>query len=130
MTGHLGDLLSALADGELGPAEADRARAHLAACPACAAELAWTARARDLVRALPLVDPPVPLTLGRRSPARRVAGVAAAAAAVALVLLTAVPDHRPAVPQVGRLVEVHATSGVNADPVGQMAPAAVPVSFP
>ena len=32
-------LLSPYLDGELPPAEADRVRAHVAACPACAAEL-------------------------------------------------------------------------------------------
>jgi anti-sigma factor RsiW len=35
---HLGDLLSALVDGELSGAELDRANAHLAACGACRVE--------------------------------------------------------------------------------------------
>jgi anti-sigma factor RsiW len=35
---HLGDLLSALVDGELSGAELDRANAHLAACGVCQAE--------------------------------------------------------------------------------------------
>ncbi|HEY0936661.1 MAG TPA: anti-sigma factor [Trebonia sp.] len=35
---HLGDLLSALVDGELNGAELDRANAHLAACGACQGE--------------------------------------------------------------------------------------------
>jgi hypothetical protein len=39
MSGHLGDLVSALADGQLGPAETDRALCHVAACGLCAAEL-------------------------------------------------------------------------------------------
>ena len=37
---HLGDRLSALVDGELGPAERDRAHAHLASCEQCRAEAA------------------------------------------------------------------------------------------
>ena len=35
MSGHLGDVLSALLDGELEYAEAAAARAHLQGCPAC-----------------------------------------------------------------------------------------------
>jgi anti-sigma factor RsiW len=35
---HLGDRISALVDGELSPAERDRAHAHLAGCAACRAE--------------------------------------------------------------------------------------------
>lgn len=46
---HLGSRLSALADGQLGPAETERALAHVAGCPDCAAELA---AARDARRAL------------------------------------------------------------------------------
>lgn len=37
---HLGPWLSALADGQLPPDEAERALAHVATCPRCAAELA------------------------------------------------------------------------------------------
>jgi anti-sigma factor RsiW len=37
---HLGDLLSALVDGELDGAERDRAHAHLASCQQCRAEAA------------------------------------------------------------------------------------------
>lgn len=46
---HLGDLTSALVDGELTGAELDRANAHLAACAACRAE---TAQMRRLKREL------------------------------------------------------------------------------
>ncbi|MDP9072421.1 MAG: zf-HC2 domain-containing protein, partial [Actinomycetota bacterium] len=55
---HLGDLLSALADAQLLPAEAAAARAHLGSCPECRRELAATEQTRALVRGLPLVDPP------------------------------------------------------------------------
>jgi anti-sigma factor RsiW len=127
---HLGDRLSALVDGELDAAAEAVARSHLAACEACTGELAATARVRDLVRGLPAVEPLSRLDLvgaGRRG---GVAGlVAAVAAAVALVLMAGVQADRPDTPPVGRLVEVHATSVANADPVSQMAPAAVPVSM-
>jgi anti-sigma factor RsiW len=49
---HLGDLLSALVDGELGGAELDRASAHLAACPACRAEAAALRELKLELRAL------------------------------------------------------------------------------
>lgn len=38
MMGHLGERLTALIDGELGPAERDRALSHLAACDSCRGE--------------------------------------------------------------------------------------------
>ncbi|WP_402464283.1 zf-HC2 domain-containing protein [Isoptericola aurantiacus] len=44
MTRHLGDWVSPLADGQLGPQDTERALAHVAACAVCAAELE-TARA-------------------------------------------------------------------------------------
>jgi anti-sigma factor RsiW len=56
--GHLGDRLSALLDGELRPDEVAAARAHLAGCATCAAELEAVDAARDVVRSMPLVEPP------------------------------------------------------------------------
>ncbi|QAY62029.1 zf-HC2 domain-containing protein [Xylanimonas allomyrinae] len=44
--GHLGDWLSPLADGQLAPAQAERALAHVAVCPACAAGLEAEREAR------------------------------------------------------------------------------------
>ncbi len=127
---HLGDLLSGLADGELTPPEATAARIHLGSCPDCRLELAAVEQARALVRGLPLVDPPVPLALRRPARPARLAGmVAAAAAVIALLLLPGVGEDQPA-PPVGRLVEVHATSAVNEDPVSQIAPAAISMSLP
>lgn len=55
--GHLGDALSALADGELTPDEANAARAHLASCPKCSADLDSLDRVRARLRDLPLLDP-------------------------------------------------------------------------
>jgi anti-sigma factor RsiW len=49
---HLGDLLSALVDGELSGAELDRANAHLAACGACRVEANALRRLKDDLRSL------------------------------------------------------------------------------
>lgn len=141
---HLAEVLSALADGELGVAEEDQARAHLATCALCRAELADTVRVRDIVRGLPPVDSPVslgslvapvPAPVPARAPAtaraerRWAPQVAAAAAAVAALVLATFQSEPPDAAPVAQLVQVHATSAVNLDPVSQMAPAAVPVSF-
>ena len=56
MTAHLGDLVSALLDGELDRAQAASARAHLEGCAQCRAELSAVGAARSWVRALPPVD--------------------------------------------------------------------------
>jgi anti-sigma factor RsiW len=49
---HLGELTSALVDGELTGAELDRANAHLAACDACRAEAAQLRMIKRELRAL------------------------------------------------------------------------------
>ncbi len=54
---HLGARISALADGQLPPAAAERALAHVALCPQCAQELAGARRAR---RALTGADDVLP----------------------------------------------------------------------
>ena len=56
---HLGDALSGLLDGELGPDQEDAALAHLTGCPGCAEELSAVRQARTWVRALPPVEPPL-----------------------------------------------------------------------
>jgi anti-sigma factor RsiW len=122
VSGHLADALSALADGELSPADEAAAHAHLAECALCQAELAGVQAARSLVRALPLLDPP-----SRARRPSRVAGLAAAAMAAAASLVfvaTAAAPDEPAAPSVSRLVDVHATSGANADPMTQLTPVA------
>jgi hypothetical protein len=87
---HLGDRLSALLDGELAPEEVARARAHLAGCHECAAELEAADAARSLLRSLPPVEPPAgwldDIVLWR--PGRRDDGAAATERAVV------VPLHR------------------------------------
>jgi len=59
---HLGTQISALADGQLGPAAAERALAHVAACPQCAAELAAARAARRTIAAAFEVHPTADLT--------------------------------------------------------------------
>jgi len=49
---HLGDLLSALVDGELDGTELDRANAHLAACSRCQAEATALRLLKNELRAL------------------------------------------------------------------------------
>jgi anti-sigma factor RsiW len=49
---HLGDLLSALVDGELSGTELDRANAHVAACGACRVEANALRRLKHELRAL------------------------------------------------------------------------------
>ena len=144
-TGHLGDALSALLDGELPRPQEEAARAHLAACPACTEELLAVRQARAWVRALPPVEPPfgfyerilrgAPVSVDAFVPTsslRRRAGVAALGAAAAAVTVLGIgsPSPRPVSPAVPRLVEAHATSAsVGADLLSKLAPVGVPISF-
>ena len=141
-SGHLGDVLSALLDGELAGPYEDAARAHVAACAACAAELAAVGQARAWVRALPPV--PVPfgfyervLLDGRRPPVlsgatvRRRVGVAAVGVAAAAVTVLGVggPSRTPAAPT-GQFVVAHAApASVHTDLLSKLTPVGVPVSF-
>jgi anti-sigma factor RsiW len=59
---HLGTQLSALADGQLAPAVAERALAHVAGCPQCAADLAAARAARAALAAAFEVRPAPDLT--------------------------------------------------------------------
>lgn len=145
---HLGDLLSALVDGELNPAQIAAAQAHVARCPSCAAELDEVTTARALVRALPALDPPFGLyerilrddRVLRPAPAtragagwtpRRVAAAAFGSAAAAVILLgLAPPRDTPVTPPVNSLVEAHATgASLGSDPLSRLAPIGVPVTF-
>jgi hypothetical protein len=59
VSGHLGDLVSALADGQLRPHETERALAHVAVCGLCAGELeAARASRRRLSRACEVLPTP------------------------------------------------------------------------
>ena len=117
---HLGDLVSALLDGELVGSEADLARAHIAACPICQAELQHVGAARDALRSLPHLDPPPDFLdrvvhavasqyIVRRAIRRRwaAANVALSVAASVALLVVGVGgarplSHAPAVSEVGR----------------------------
>src|SRR4051812_21691102 len=150
--GHLGDVLSALLDGELAYDEAVAARAHLQACPFCRAELDATASTRTLVRSLPMLDPPhglidtiiatpagdeadeeaavVPITSRRPARSKPMAAVAGMAAAVALFALLVGPHrNRTVSPPVSTFVDAHAPSSAGDDPISGLAPVAVPASF-
>lgn len=143
---HLGDALSALLDGELSGPQQEAARAHLAACPECADELAAVGQARSWVRGLPQVDPPFgfyerilldrplprPAPFGVTPALRRRAGLAALGAAAAAVTVLGVgsPAARPVNPTMPQLVEAHAASAsVGADLLSKLAPVGAPISF-
>jgi anti-sigma factor RsiW len=134
-TGHLGDRLSALLDGELAADEVRDAHAHLADCETCQLELAATSSSRAVLRQLPDVDPPFGfyerLVRRRHSTWRRgVAAVMSGAAAAALLLVLATPAADRVDPPVGDLVERHAaTASAGGDPVTQFVPVGVPVRF-
>ncbi|MCL2423322.1 MAG: zf-HC2 domain-containing protein [Micrococcales bacterium] len=55
---HLGSRISALADGQLSPAQADDALAHVAACTRCADDLRQARAARDLLVSTAWTTPP------------------------------------------------------------------------
>ncbi|HEX2192491.1 MAG TPA: zf-HC2 domain-containing protein [Acidimicrobiales bacterium] len=139
-SGHLSDALSALLDGELAAPAADAASAHLAACRACADEMAGVGEARAWLRALPPVEPPANFyarltadPLADVVPLRRrrvgVAVLAVSAAASLAFLGLASPQEPATTPAVAQLVEAHATAAGSGDPVSQLVSAGVPVSF-
>ncbi|MGH3207804.1 MAG: anti-sigma factor family protein [Trebonia sp.] len=61
--GHLGELLSALVDGELSGAELDRANAHVASCGACRVEAHALRRLKHQLRALAEVSDSADITM-------------------------------------------------------------------
>ena len=68
--GHPADALSGLLDGELDLAEAEVVRAHLVACPDCAAEVVVVRDVRASLRSMPAVDPPAGFFEGPRGTAQ------------------------------------------------------------
>jgi anti-sigma factor RsiW len=132
---HLEEALSAWLDDELAPAARLEAGRHLDACPVCREELDLVARARAAVRALPVRLPPpgfledlVPASVRILRPRRGWAWAAASvAASVVALFLPREPSVAPVLPA---LVESHAArASVTGDPLSQLAPIAVPVSF-
>ena len=141
--GHLDDVLSAYLDDELAPAARHETEAHLAACADCRNELDDVAAARRAIRVMPVHSNPRSLVGATASDAPRWPGaapagpaarrrravwaVAAVAAAVVAVLL---PRDPKVAPQLPSLADSHAaTASVTGDPLSQLAPIAVPVSF-
>ena len=131
---HAAEALSALLDAQLAAADEQVVRAHLAGCPACAAELRQVELARSWVRGLPPVDPPFGfyerlLDTPRRR--RWAAASLAAAAAASVAFMSVLPAREaPVKPAVATLIRTHAvTASVDGDPVSQLATAGVPVSF-
>jgi len=144
---HVGDLISACLDGELDEDLRPGIGAHLAACPACAAEHDEVSWARDAVRSLPPVEPPAEALrpawawpAPRVRPSRRhvrprtrqllaaTAAVAAAGAGV-LGLVGREGPADPSRPAVASFVSQHSTSSPGPDAVSGLAPAAMPISF-
>ncbi|HVF13047.1 MAG TPA: zf-HC2 domain-containing protein [Acidimicrobiales bacterium] len=132
---HAGDALSALLDGELSMQEEADVQTHLVTCLVCRLEMEAIGATRLRVRALPPVEPPFglfermlqPYRPGRRRVAMAFAG---AAAAVAAVIVSVAPAREPLVnPSVATLIEAHATSAPDGDPLTNLAPAGVPVSL-
>jgi anti-sigma factor RsiW len=128
---HLGDVLSALVDGELTDRQRAAAECHLAVCPACRAELDLTARTHELIAGLPAVAVPAAvwaemMASGRRP--RPLVWAGAAAAVIGLSALVSTPSNHRVMPPMTRFVQVHAVSS-GSDPVTQLAPAAVPASL-
>jgi len=144
---HVGDLISARLDGEVDADLAPGIDAHLAACPACAAERDEVDWSRLAVRSLPPVDPPPgalrPAAPGPAFPTRRpvpasrlrprqLVAAAAAVAAAGIGVLGLLDRSDPADtsrPAVASFVAQHSTSSPGPDAVSGLAPAAVPVSF-
>lgn len=62
MSAHLGDRVSAIVDGQLGPAATERALAHVACCARCAADLAAARSARRVLSDVDDVRPAGDLT--------------------------------------------------------------------
>jgi anti-sigma factor RsiW len=131
LPGHAGDLLSALLDDELDPAQQAAVGAHLRTCPNCAAEFERVTTAREAIRALPWLDLPRPVVVRMRGRRRRLLAPAAfvSAAAVSFVLFNVVAADRHVTPPVTTFVlssAVQNTSGAAPAPSAEnKAPAAL-----
>ncbi len=99
---HLGDLISALLDGELPGSERAAAKDHLAGCEECRAELAEAEAGRTALRSLPQLELPPGVIPGtspgaawwRRRP--RLAWAASGVAAITVVAGIAFASGEPA----------------------------------
>jgi hypothetical protein len=136
MTGHLDDLLSAYADGQLLAPEHAEVESHLAGCPTCRAELDATRQAKAWVSGLPEVLPPFGfyerIMLDPSGPrerrarlATRVGAISLAATAsiwFAVVGLSGLDTNRPGgLPALNSLISLHETETASASPQGATA---------
>jgi anti-sigma factor RsiW len=127
---HLGDALSALLDGELSPDEVTAARAHLAVCASCAAELEAVDAARSVLRALPVVEAPAGFLEGLAPPLAPViplrrrsavlSAVASVAASLIVLALGAGGVRSPFSPQVSGAAADHADTVAALSSAGAM----------
>jgi Putative zinc-finger len=128
-TGHLGERLSSLLDGELPPAGMAAAQRHLEHCELCADELDEIERTRQLLRGLDAPKPPEGFVTGLVRRHRRltlfvVAASVIAGIAAALVFTLSSP-REDVTPPVNRFERIHATSTPSPDPITEMAPVGV-----
>ena len=131
-TGHLGDRLSSLLDGELPVDQMAAAQRHLEGCETCAAELDEVERMRELLRGLDAPRPPegfVPALVRRhRRLTLFVVAVSVIAGVAAALVFTLSSPREDVTPPVNRFERIHATSTPSPDPITEMAPLGVPTS--
>ncbi len=133
------DLISAYLDDECSEAERAAVAARLESDDAWQAVFAEVSAARDLVRALPPVEPPAgfieslisasvprPVRAHRSRRARAFAGLAAVAAiVVGFMLASPKHDNTRVAPPIATLADSHgATVSLQSDPVSGLAPIA------
>jgi anti-sigma factor RsiW len=146
---ELGELLSALLDGELTPSERARVDAHLDAHPGARADLEALSATRALLRGLPWAEPPTGAlaaiadavarsgvadvryahAANAKTARRAAAWIAAAAAAAAIATGLTLPSRQhPVTPAVGDLARTHGAD-TSDGAVPALASFAVPVDF-
>jgi anti-sigma factor RsiW len=92
---HPNELLSAHLDGELSADELVSVTDHLYECASCRRELEELAEIRSAVRALPVVEAPIPLLPAVRTRRTWVAAASSIAAAAFAIGLVITPSSTP-----------------------------------
>lgn len=124
---HLGDRLSSMLDGELGPDELYAARLHLEGCETCARELADIERTRGMLRGLGAPRPPEGFLSGL---VRRHRRLTLLLAAISLIVgISAALAYALSPPRDDVTPRVEATASSSAEPVATPAPARLPVVY-